>query len=162
MYLLNGPGLAPQKAHILRLGINGRIAINIVDDIIVVHHQATGTSMLFDIGLPGSPDGGGVFSHEPLTVPRSIRPMALPMPSLSFAGQTKSCELCELITIVDKPHLPSENHIETGLLTTEYRFCQLGAIPAGHCDRCETGLLVVRQPQAGDAMQPHHGQSATR
>lgn len=96
VYLLNGPGLAPQKAHVLRLGLNGRIAINIVDDIIVVHHQATGTSMMFDIGLPGNPDGGGVCSHDPLTVPRSIRPMALPMPSLSFAGQTKSCELCEL------------------------------------------------------------------
>lgn len=95
VYLLNGPGLAPQKAHVLRLGLSGRFAMNIVDDIIVVHHQATGTSMLFDIGVGGQPDGGGVLSHEPLTAARSIRPMALPMPSLSFAGQTKSCELCE-------------------------------------------------------------------
>lgn len=95
VYLLNGPGLSPQKAHVLRLGLSGRFAMNIVDDIIVVHHQATGTSMLFDIGVGGQPDGVGVFSHEPLTPARSIRPMALPMPSLSFAGQTKSCELCE-------------------------------------------------------------------
>lgn len=39
IYLLNGPGLAPQKSHILQLGHSGRFAINIVDDLIVVHHQ---------------------------------------------------------------------------------------------------------------------------
>lgn len=95
VYLLNGPGMAPQKAHVLRLGLSGRFAMNIVDDIIVVHHQASSTSMLFDIGLAGQVDGGGVLSHEPLTVARSIRPIALATPSLSFAGQTKSCELCK-------------------------------------------------------------------
>lgn len=39
IYLLNGPGLAPKKSHILRLGHSGRFAMNIVDDLIVVHHQ---------------------------------------------------------------------------------------------------------------------------
>lgn len=39
IYLLNGPGLAPQKSHILQLGHSGRFAMNIVDDLIVVHHQ---------------------------------------------------------------------------------------------------------------------------
>lgn len=96
VYLLNGPGLAPQKAHLLRLGQAGRFAMNIVDDIVVVHHQATGTSMLFDIGLGGRLVDG-VICHDPLTMARSIRPMVLPIPSLSFAGstQTRSCELCE-------------------------------------------------------------------
>lgn len=84
----------------MRLSLSGRFAMNIVDDIIVVHHQATGTSILFDIGVGGQPDGVGVFIHEPLTAARSIRPMTLPMPSLSFAGQTKSCELCELNVMV--------------------------------------------------------------
>lgn len=39
IYLLNGPGLAPKKSHILQLGHSGRFAMNIVDDLIVVHHQ---------------------------------------------------------------------------------------------------------------------------
>lgn len=41
IYLLNGPGLAPKKSHILRLGHNGRVAMNIVDDLVVVHHQVS-------------------------------------------------------------------------------------------------------------------------
>lgn len=43
IYLLNGPGLAPQKSHILQLGHSGRFAMNIVDDLIVVHHQVSST-----------------------------------------------------------------------------------------------------------------------
>lgn len=39
IYLLNGAGLAPKKSHILKLGHSGRYAINIVDDLVVVHHQ---------------------------------------------------------------------------------------------------------------------------
>lgn len=39
IYLLNGPGLAPKKSHVLQLGHSGRFAMNIVDDLIVVHHQ---------------------------------------------------------------------------------------------------------------------------
>lgn len=39
IYLLNGPGLAPKKSHILQLGHSGRFAMNIVDDLVVVHHQ---------------------------------------------------------------------------------------------------------------------------
>lgn len=39
IYLLNGAGLAPKKAHVLKLGHGGRFAMNIVDDLIVVHHQ---------------------------------------------------------------------------------------------------------------------------
>lgn len=41
IYLLNGPGFAPKKSHVLRLGHSGRFAMNIVDDLIVVHHQVS-------------------------------------------------------------------------------------------------------------------------
>lgn len=41
IYLLNGPGLAPKKSHVLQLGHSGRFAMNIVDDLIVVHHQVS-------------------------------------------------------------------------------------------------------------------------
>lgn len=39
IYLLNGAGLAPKKSHVLKLGHSGRFAMNIVDDLVVVHHQ---------------------------------------------------------------------------------------------------------------------------
>lgn len=46
IYLLNGPGLAPKKSHVLQLGHSGRFAMNIVDDLIVVHHQVFHTDHL--------------------------------------------------------------------------------------------------------------------
>lgn len=39
IHTLNGSGQAPVKSHVLRLGLSGRFAINIVDDLILVHHQ---------------------------------------------------------------------------------------------------------------------------
>lgn len=115
IYLLNGPGLAPRKAHVLRLGHSGRFAMNIVDDLIVVHHQviffqvispkfiikifrilsqATCTSLLFDIQMNGEKDANGVTFHDPLTAARPIKPFQLKLPSLSLDGQTKPIDLC--------------------------------------------------------------------
>lgn len=95
IYLLNGPGSAPKKSHVLRLGHSGRFAMNIVDDLVVVHHQATGTSLLFDIALSGETDADQVTYHTPITPGRPIKPFSLKLPSLSLDGQTKNCELCE-------------------------------------------------------------------
>jgi hypothetical protein len=39
VHTLSGPGQAPVKTHVLKLGLSGRFAINIVDDLILVHHQ---------------------------------------------------------------------------------------------------------------------------
>lgn len=39
VHTLNGPGQAPVKSHVLKLGLSGRFAINVVDDLILVHHQ---------------------------------------------------------------------------------------------------------------------------
>lgn len=94
MHLLNGPGLAPRKCHILRLSLVGRFAINTVDNLIVVHHQATGTSLLFDISLPGEVINEVTY-HAPITPGRSIKPFGLKLPSLSPDGQILQCELCE-------------------------------------------------------------------
>lgn len=43
VHTLNGPGQAPIKTHVLKLGLSGRFAINIVDDLILVHHQVRDT-----------------------------------------------------------------------------------------------------------------------
>lgn len=39
VHTLSGPGQAPVKSHVLKLGLSGRFAINVVDDLILVHHQ---------------------------------------------------------------------------------------------------------------------------
>lgn len=51
--------------------------------------------MLFDIALSGETDSQGVIHHTPITPGRPIKPFSLKMPSLSFDGETKKCELCK-------------------------------------------------------------------
>ncbi|KAJ8305389.1 hypothetical protein KUTeg_015934, partial [Tegillarca granosa] len=46
-----------RKTDVLRLDMSGRFAINIIDNLVVVHHQASRTSMIFDIQLEGESDG---------------------------------------------------------------------------------------------------------
>lgn len=101
IYLLNGPGLAPRKSHILRLGQNGRFAMNIVDDVVVVHHQATATSMLFDIALGGGEidANSGAVIHQPIIPAKAIKPFALEVPSISLDGKTVMCDLCKFLLI---------------------------------------------------------------
>jgi len=138
VHLLNGPGLAPRKCHVLRLSLPSsqpRFAINTVDNLIVVHHQATATSLLFDIALSGEVINDVTY-HAPITPARSIKPFALKLPSLSPDGQIMQCELCKLrlvniiIFILIKP-------------SSLCRFHPLGTVPAKYCHRCQIGLHVV-------------------
>lgn len=39
IHTLNGLGQAPVKSHVLKLGLTGRFAINIVDNLVLIHHQ---------------------------------------------------------------------------------------------------------------------------
>ncbi|XP_020801646.1 uncharacterized protein C18orf8 [Drosophila serrata] len=104
VHLLNGPGLAPRKCHILRLSLVGRFAINTVDNLIVVHHQASGTSLLFDISLPGEVIHD-VTHHAPITPGRSIKPFGLKLPSLSPDGQILQCELYSTHWVLFQPNI---------------------------------------------------------
>lgn len=103
VYQLNGPGLAPRKCHVLRLGLMGPFAVNIVDNLIVVHHQISATSLLFDLGLSGEIIDNVIY-HKSITTPRSIKPFALKLPSLSPDGETMQCDLCKT-NVIDK-HRP--------------------------------------------------------
>lgn len=96
VYQLSGIGLSPKKTHILQVGYSGRVAINIIDNVIVVHHQTTATSLLFDIALNGEMDQqSNVMYHLPLTGGRTIKPCKLKLPSLSYKESTLNCDLCE-------------------------------------------------------------------
>ncbi|EDW18407.1 regulator of MON1-CCZ1 complex [Drosophila mojavensis] len=104
VHLLNGPGLAPRKCHVLRLSLVGRFAINTVDNLIVVHHQATATSLLFDIALSGEVIDNVTY-HAPITTGRSIKPFALKLPSLSPDGQILQCELYSTNWVLFQPNI---------------------------------------------------------
>ncbi|GLH05996.1 Uncharacterized protein GBIM_11526 [Gryllus bimaculatus] len=77
-----------KKSHILRLDMSGRFAINVVDNLIIVHHQASKTSMLFDINLPGESDGFVTY-HQPVAPAQPIKPFSLRLP-IATASQVLS------------------------------------------------------------------------
>ncbi|XP_001984146.2 regulator of MON1-CCZ1 complex isoform X2 [Drosophila grimshawi] len=104
VHLLNGPGLAPQKCHVLRLSLVGRFAINTVDNLIVVHHQATATSLLFDIALTGELIDDVTY-HAPITPGRSIKPFGLKLPSLLPDGHIMQCELYSTNWVLFQPNI---------------------------------------------------------
>ncbi|XP_046386131.1 regulator of MON1-CCZ1 complex [Ischnura elegans] len=78
IYTLQGTS-QPKKSHILELNMSGRFAVNIVDNLVIVHHEASKTSVLYDIRLPGETDCG-ITRHKPVAPPRPIRPFSLRLP----------------------------------------------------------------------------------
>lgn len=64
--------------HILMMDISGRFTLSVVDDLIIVHHQAWKTSLLFDIMLSSSDSSSGpVKKHQSILAPLSIAPTKL-------------------------------------------------------------------------------------
>lgn len=103
VHTLSGPGQAPVKSHVLRLGLSGRFAINVVDDLILVHHQASKTSMVFDIALPGESDGSVTY-HSPVVPARSMRSFNLHLPGLG-EPLSHTCELYSPNWVVFQPNI---------------------------------------------------------
>ncbi|XP_072306473.1 regulator of MON1-CCZ1 complex [Eucyclogobius newberryi] len=65
-----------KKAHVLKLNTTGKFALNVVDNLIVVHHQSSQTSLIFDINLK-EPDCA--VTHQPVLPARSIAPCRIPL-----------------------------------------------------------------------------------
>ncbi|OWF47157.1 uncharacterized protein C18orf8-like [Mizuhopecten yessoensis] len=97
-----------RKTNVLKLDMSGRFAINIVDNLILVHHQASRTSVVFDILLEGESDGFVTF-HYPVVSPLPIKPFTMLLPSLNLqTGANKmeySCELYSPNWIVFQPNI---------------------------------------------------------
>ncbi|XP_018318793.1 regulator of MON1-CCZ1 complex [Agrilus planipennis] len=103
IHLLNGSSSAPIKRHVLRLGLSGRFAINIVDDLILVHHQASRSSQVFDINLQGENDGTVTY-HKAVAPAKSIQPTCLEIPGL-LEPQKHACELYSADWVVFQPNI---------------------------------------------------------
>jgi len=96
-----------KKTDVMRLDMNGRFAISVVDNLVVVHIQATKSSLVFDIRLGGEGGGGGgggdntVTQHRPLFCPVKIKSFkitpSLGIPMLPKGGKNHDDdEFCEL------------------------------------------------------------------
>ncbi|XP_045584536.1 regulator of MON1-CCZ1 complex isoform X2 [Procambarus clarkii] len=107
VYSQNKDG-AFKRTHICRLELTGRFAVNIIDSLIIVHHQASKTSLLFDILLGGEVNGG-ITSVYPITVPRSIQPFSLvepdAVPSTTSQPISLPCELYAPTWVVFQPDI---------------------------------------------------------
>ncbi|CAG9824494.1 unnamed protein product [Phaedon cochleariae] len=103
IHTLSGLGQAPVKSHVLRLGLSGRFAINVVDDVVLVHHQASRSSLIFDTALTGESDGT-VRYHTPIAPAKSFRPVKLVLPGLT-EQQTHICELYSPNWVVFQPNI---------------------------------------------------------
>lgn len=69
------------KTDVLVLDMTGRFAVNIVDNMVVVHHQATRMTLLYDIRhsrtAARDPTARGLVLHYPMVTPLSIAPAHL-------------------------------------------------------------------------------------
>ncbi|XP_075389179.1 regulator of MON1-CCZ1 complex isoform X2 [Tenrec ecaudatus] len=97
---------ACKKMHILKLNRTGKFALNVVDNLVVVHHQDTETSVIFDIKLRGEFDGA-LTIHHPVLPPRSIQPYQLPAagPASVTSQSPVPCKLYSSSWIVFQPDI---------------------------------------------------------
>ncbi|KAL0279494.1 UNVERIFIED_CONTAM: hypothetical protein PYX00_001037 [Menopon gallinae] len=88
-----------RKTHILYLESTGRFALSIIDNLIVVHNQASCSSMLFDIGTEN--EGVDPLPVKSIVKPRSIRPYLLTLPG----QQPFHCQLDTSNWVVFQPNI---------------------------------------------------------
>lgn len=100
VYLLEGPTF--KKMHVLKLGFSGRVAISIIDSIIIVHHQTSKVSLLFDVALNGEIDSfdKSLMIHSPLLAGKSIKPFSIKMPSVSLKENSLNFEMYSVNWII--------------------------------------------------------------
>ncbi|XP_012226586.1 regulator of MON1-CCZ1 complex [Linepithema humile] len=94
-----------KKSHMLKLDVSGRFAINVVDNLIIVHHQASKTSMIFDIMLSGVSDGT-VMHHTSVATAKPIKPFNLKVPGTTLSDQMyQPCQLYSPNWVVFQPNI---------------------------------------------------------
>lgn len=105
VYLLDGPSF--QKAHKLKLGFSGRVAISVIDSMIIVHHQTLKISLIFDTAMKGEPDSHNkcVITHSPLVPGKSIKPFIIKMPSVSLKESSMNVELYSANWVIFQPDI---------------------------------------------------------
>uniref|UniRef100_A0A8C9TZC7 Regulator of MON1-CCZ1 n=1 Tax=Scleropages formosus TaxID=113540 RepID=A0A8C9TZC7_SCLFO len=95
LYHLQREG-ACKRSHILKLNTTGKFALNVVDNLVIVHHQSSQTSFMFDIKMKDTDSNLNI--HQPVLPARSIHPykIALTGPAAVGSQTPVPCELCIL------------------------------------------------------------------
>lgn len=88
-----------RKTHILHLQCSGFFAISTTDNLILVHHQGSSSTLLFDIGVENT--CSDVANIKPFVNPTSIRPCTVTLP-----GQEPfQCQLYSANWVIFQPNI---------------------------------------------------------
>lgn len=83
------PDSTAKMMHVLVMHCSGRFMISVEDNIVIVHHQLSKTSMIFDIALGGE-KRGSLFRHYPVLAPLPIAPCKLTLPPSGNSNTDRS------------------------------------------------------------------------
>ncbi|KAL0871584.1 hypothetical protein ABMA27_004116 [Loxostege sticticalis] len=73
VWLMPVSGPSSAHTHVLKTALVGRFAVNVVDDLVVVHHQSSHTSQLFDI-MEEAKVENNVVNHIPIVQGCAMKP----------------------------------------------------------------------------------------
>lgn len=71
-----------KKTNILKINLSGRFTLNIIDELIIVHHRQSYSSMIFDIKMSGEFDGY-VTCNFPIIKKATIKATEIPFAHVS-------------------------------------------------------------------------------
>lgn len=97
-----------KKFAVLQLNMIGRFAVNVVDNLVIVHHQASKTSMLFDVRIGGDFDGQITY-HEPVLAPLPLEQAVIDIEEKDPTGAIRKrrilCDMYSQNWIVFQPNI---------------------------------------------------------
>lgn len=108
LYQIEADHKPAQKRHILRLNLYGKCALNVVDNLILIHHQPTKATYIYDIEETSTSQSDGFQTiHEPLLSQLSIQPVNVnwQLVSSSVTPSSASIELYSSNWIVFLPNV---------------------------------------------------------
>lgn len=80
-------GSSVTKTHILKAPfVGGGLALNVVDNVILVHHRSAGKTVLFDVALNAESDGMVTYHNQPVLHPLQVVPSKSSIASLRRSG----------------------------------------------------------------------------
>lgn len=96
-----------KKVAVLQLNMIGRFAVNVVDNLVIVHHQASKTSMLFDVRIGGDFDGQITY-FQPVLAPLPLEQAVVDIEEKDSSGVRKRRIVCDMYSqnwIVFQPNI---------------------------------------------------------
>ena len=94
-----------RQTHLLQLFLTGRFAINLVDDLVVVHHQTSQTSLLFDIQQTPVRVERSVAYHSPIVPPYTIKPLKHVETGAATSNEVQNVVLYSTSWVVYQPNV---------------------------------------------------------